>query len=80
MGLPLHVDKVRSWRSSDQSTGPVYAIVEPSPDRTNFTARVINAAGTCCLELTGYRTVTFNTDASAMKGIKAAMSGQLVTA
>jgi hypothetical protein len=80
MGLPLHVDRVTAWQASDSIDGPVHAVVEPSPDGTNFTARVVDAAGTSCLELSGYRTVTFNTDTSAMQGIKAVISGQLVTA
>jgi acyl transferase domain-containing protein/acyl carrier protein/NAD(P)-dependent dehydrogenase (short-subunit alcohol dehydrogenase family) len=80
MGLPLHVDKVTPFRTSDQIEGPVYAIVEPASDGTSFGARVVDAAGKCCLELHGYRTVAFKTDASAMQGIKAAISaGQLVT-
>src|SRR5581483_8232833 len=57
MGLPLHIDMVRVWRSTGEPTGPVYAIVTPSADQQSFSAEVIDGSGSLCIAVSGYRTV-----------------------
>ena len=80
MGLPLHIDTVRVWRSTGEPTGPVYAIVTPSADQQSFSAEVIDGSGSLCIAVSGYRTVAIPTDKNTFKAINAAVSGSLVTA
>jgi hypothetical protein len=57
MGLPLHVDYVSSLGAPAQPEERLYAVVTPQLEQECFDAVVVDAKGTCYLELRGYRTV-----------------------
>ena len=56
-GLPAAVESVRVYRAVDTSGSRFYAEVVPREDDHGFDARVVDADGNVCLELSGYRTV-----------------------
>jgi len=57
MGLPQHIDRVCALRATEQAEGRLYAVVTPDPGRGSFDAEVVDASGTCYVQLSGYRTV-----------------------
>jgi acyl transferase domain-containing protein/NAD(P)-dependent dehydrogenase (short-subunit alcohol dehydrogenase family) len=59
MGLPLHVDRIRVSREPDPAAGPLYCIVTPGSNPDTFDAEILDRQGNCCLQMGGYRTVTF---------------------
>jgi 3-oxoacyl-(acyl-carrier-protein) synthase/acyl carrier protein/NAD(P)-dependent dehydrogenase (short-subunit alcohol dehydrogenase family) len=74
MGLPHQIHQVSVWRPPELAEGPLYAVVTPSPEGTNFDADVIDAAGNRYVYLSGYRTVALpnSVDAEPLKALGAA--------
>ena len=80
MGLPLYVQRVRLWRTLEPIEGQFYAVVTPHPAQESFDAVVVDAAGNCCIELTGYKTVAMpnNVDAGPLKKLQSVVEQQVV--
>jgi hypothetical protein len=57
IGLPLHVDQVRLWRTPDMADGPLYAVVTPDSRPDSFDAEVVDQAGNSYVHLRGYEMV-----------------------
>jgi hypothetical protein len=74
MGLPYQIRHVSVWRAPELAEGPLYAVVTPSPEGTNFDADVVDAAGNRYVYLSGYRTVALpnSVDAEPLKALGAA--------
>ena len=84
MGLPQHIDRVSLLVCDpEEAEGrSLYAVVTPNPLDGSFDAEVVNAKGTCCLQLSGYRTVAVPgaVDAGRLEALRAAMSLETVAA
>ena len=82
MGLPLYVHEVRVWRVPEPAEGQFYAVVTPHPEQESFDAEVVDAAGNCCIQLSGYKTVALpnSVDAEPLKALQAAMAQHAVMA
>ena len=76
MGLPLHIDQVTLWRAPDGVEGPLYAVVTPHPDSGTFDAEVVDGAGNCYVQVSGYRTVALpgGVDPELLRAIEPAMA------
>jgi acyl transferase domain-containing protein/NAD(P)-dependent dehydrogenase (short-subunit alcohol dehydrogenase family) len=74
MGLPLHIDRVKMLRATEQAEGRLLAQVRPSEDGV-YHATVADEAGNVYLRMSGYRTVELpvGLDAEALKPLSAAM-------
>ena len=57
MGLPLHIDQVCVRRAANDAAGGLYAVVTPNLEQESFDAEVVDAAGSLCVQLFGYRTI-----------------------
>ena len=82
MGLPQHVDRVRSLRAPGQNDSRLYAVVTPDPASGNFNAYVADAYGNQYVQLSGYRTVTIPNavNPEQLKALQAMMSLEPVAA
>jgi acyl transferase domain-containing protein/NAD(P)-dependent dehydrogenase (short-subunit alcohol dehydrogenase family) len=82
MGLPQRIDHVSLFRTPELAEGRLYAVVTPDPERGRFDAEVVDSAGNCYLQLTGYRTVAvpnaFN--AERLQRLQALIAAEAVAA
>jgi hypothetical protein len=80
MGLPLHIDQVRIWRTAEQAEGRLFAVVTPNPDAGSFDAEVLDTTGNRYVHLRGYRTVALPNAVGAepLKNLQAVMALQAV--
>jgi hypothetical protein len=76
IGLPLHVDQVRLWRSPELAAGPIYATVTPSAREDSFDIEVLDAGGNRYLQLSGYQMVVHPdpVDATPFQALAGAMA------
>jgi Polyketide synthase dehydratase len=82
MSLPQHIDHVSVLRKPEQAESRLYAVITPDPARGSFDAEVVDAAGNCHVQLSGYRTVAVPNavDAEPLKALQALMSVEAVVA
>ncbi len=66
-GLPQHVDRISFVPTAAAAHGPIYAVVTSRPEQGTFDAEVVDATGTLCVQLSGYRTVALPVGASDEK-------------
>ncbi len=73
MGLPLHIDQVCVRRAANDAAGGLYAVVTPNLEEECFDAEVVDAAGSLCVQLFGYRTIALpnGVDAEPLKVLHA---------
>ena len=73
MGLPLHIDQVCVRRAANDAAGGLYAVVTPNLEQESFDAEVVDAAGSLCVQLFGYRTIALpnGVDAEPLKVLHA---------
>jgi NAD(P)-dependent dehydrogenase (short-subunit alcohol dehydrogenase family) len=81
MGLPQHIDRVSVLGVPAGAVGRLYAVVTPEPGGS-FNAEVVDTAGNCYVQLSGYRTVALPSavDSERLKTLQALMSAEVVTA
>jgi acyl transferase domain-containing protein/NAD(P)-dependent dehydrogenase (short-subunit alcohol dehydrogenase family) len=81
-GLPQHIDRVSLVRLPELAEDRLYALVTPDPERPSFDAEVVDAAGNCYVQLSGYRTVVIPNaiDADKLKALQALVSADAVLA
>jgi hypothetical protein len=74
MGLPMHVDRVTTWRAPERAEGALFAVVGARSDQETFDADVVDAAGNLCLHVSGYRTAPFRegVEAGMLRAVPAA--------
>ena len=65
LGLPQHVDRVTIYKNSEEAAGPLFAMATPRAADECFDMEVVDGAGTCYLQVSGYRTVAFRSDLEA---------------
>ncbi|HET9697914.1 MAG TPA: SDR family NAD(P)-dependent oxidoreductase, partial [Terriglobales bacterium] len=73
LGLPLHIDQVKVWRTQVEPGVALHAVVTPDERHGLFNVEVIDSSGDLYCELLGYRTVTFleEVDASPLRWLQA---------
>jgi hypothetical protein len=76
LGLPMHAGQVRFYGVPDVDDGPLFAVVERGADSQDLNAQVVDTAGNCYVQLSGYRTVPLSSlaDREPLKALHAAMA------
>ena len=83
MGLPLHIDRLTfSPQIAELPKQSLYAAVTRRPEESSFDAEVVDASGSCYVQLSGYHTVSLAgaIDPAKLKALQAAMTLDLVAA
>lgn len=76
MGLPLHIDEVRIWRTAEQAEDRLFAVVTPNPDAGSFDVEVLDTTGNPLRSSARlpHRGAPFNAvDAEPLKNLQAVM-------
>jgi 3-oxoacyl-(acyl-carrier-protein) synthase/NAD(P)-dependent dehydrogenase (short-subunit alcohol dehydrogenase family)/acyl carrier protein len=82
LGLPRSLRQVRVLRNPQLAQGPLYAVVRPQPQPSQFDVDVLDQSGNIYVQLTGYGTVALpqGVEASALRALQALMSVQSAAA
>jgi 3-oxoacyl-(acyl-carrier-protein) synthase/NAD(P)-dependent dehydrogenase (short-subunit alcohol dehydrogenase family) len=76
MGLPQHVDRIRLFGGKSSQQHPLYAMARPSTRDASLDIEIVDASGSCLMEVRGYRTVSAPglVDLAHLNALQAAMS------